>query len=109
MSDHNGRDKPDEEITEEYRDEVQAEPPHDQQVSVVYVKQRRRGPLRWMADTGHRIQSAGRRWVEVSVDQPLKPQDQLPQWVHTTRGRWIIVGILIIISLVWGIVFGLMS
>jgi len=109
MSDHNGRDKPDEEFTEEHRDGVQDDQPHDEQVSVVYVHQRRRGPLTWMADTRRRIQSAGRRWVEVSVDQPLKHQDQLPQWVHTARGRWIIVGVLAIISLAWIILFGLMS
>lgn len=109
MSDHNGRENPDEELTGAHRDDVQEEPPHDQQMSVVYVKQRRRGPLTWMADTKHRIHAAGRRWVEVSVDQPLKYQDQLPSWVHTARGRWIIVGVLVIISLVWIIVFGLMS
>src|SRR5699024_1640109 len=109
MSDYNGREKHDGEFNEEDGAGVQDDQPHDEQVSVGYVSQRRCGPLTLMADTRRRIQSAGRRWVEVSVDQPLKHQDQLPQWVHTARGRWIIVGVLAIISLAWIILFGLMS
>lgn len=110
MSDNNGRDKIDDEFNDDELAGDHDEQPHDDDnVRVVYVQQRRRGPLGWFGNTSDRVRSAGRRWVEVSVDQPLKHQDKLPDWIHTSRGRWIILGILAVIMAGWMTIFGLMS
>ncbi|NWN87272.1 MAG: hypothetical protein HLX51_01805 [Micrococcaceae bacterium] len=110
MRDNNGRDKIDDEFNDDALPEDHDDQPHDDDnVRVVYVQQRRRGPLSWFGNARDRFRSAGRRWVQLSVDQPLKHQDKLPDWMHTSSGRWIILGILGVIMVGWMVIFGLVS
>jgi len=110
MDKNNGRDKVNEQFNHDEEASYDDEPPEDDDnVRVVYIRERRRGPFGWFGDTRERFRNTGRRWVELSVDQPLKNQDKLPDWMLTNKGRWLIVGALAMILLGWMVVFALVS
>lgn len=112
MEKNNGRDKVDKQFNHDEEAGYDDEPREDKDegdVRVVYVREPRRGPFRWFGDTRERLHNTGRRWVELSVDQPLKNQHKLPDWMLTNKGRWLIVGALAVILVGWMVVFAFVS
>lgn len=96
-------------VEEHYESEDNSVPEDhaENDVRVVYV--RRKGVLSRFQDVRAGIRNAGRRWIEFSVDRPLKHQDKLPAWVDTRRGRWILTCAVLGMLSLWVVIFGLAS
>lgn len=110
MDKNNGRDKLDAQFNyDEATDPDNETYADDDNVRVVYVRERRRGPFAWFAGVRERVRGSGRRWMELSIDQPLKNQDKLPDWMLTGKGRWLVAGAIAVILMGWMVVFAFVS